>query len=383
MFYQLPPVGHPVRLSDSHNDDSLLQAVFSPYSPRFFDSGTAALAASILVSISIKGTPEPEVILPAYGCPDLISAVVYAGAKPVLVDLEENRPWMSLEQVSAAITANTVAIIAASLCGIPERYAALRQLAEQSAVLLIEDSAQLFPGSIAEANWQGDLVVISFGRGKPVSLLGGGAVLFQDERLGCLLPDNSIATAGIGQRLAFRIKALLYNWLISPRRYWILGWLPFLHIGETRYHRLESVDPLDSARHNILQANVTSYLKLGQETQIALSGMIDSLADDRIVNLPMACQLPVKQRLLRYPLLIDSAVRNRIYSRLTESGMGASIMYPGILPAISGLEALLAGQGPFPMAEQFAGRLLTLPAHAGVRPVDIQKIAAVMRGICS
>lgn len=89
MFYQLPPVGHPVRLSDGHYDDSLLQAVFSPYSPRFFDSGTAALAASILVSISKKATPEPEVILPAYGCPDLISAVVYAGAKPVLVDLEE------------------------------------------------------------------------------------------------------------------------------------------------------------------------------------------------------------------------------------------------------------------------------------------------------
>jgi dTDP-4-amino-4,6-dideoxygalactose transaminase len=197
------------------------------------------------------------------------------------------------------------------------------------------------------------------------------------------LPDNSIATAGIGQQLAFRVKALLYNWLISPRRYWMLRWLPFLHIGETRYHQLEDLDPLDFARRHILRANVASYMKQGPETQIELSGMIDSLADKRIVNLPVACQLPAQQRLLRYPLLVDSAVRDRIYNCLTGSGMGASIMYPGILPAISGLKALLAEQGPFPAAEQFAGRLLTLPAHAGVRRADIQKIAADMRTMCT
>ena len=183
MFYQLPPVGNPVRLSDGRNDESLLQEVFSPYTPGFFDSGTSALAASILAAVNVKGASKPEVILPAYGCPDLISAVVFAGAKPVLVDLEAERPWMDLEQVSAHITGHTVAVIAASLCGIPERLGALRQITEQAELLLIEDSAQLFPGSIDEANWQGDLVVISFGRGKPVSLLGGGAVLFRDKRI--------------------------------------------------------------------------------------------------------------------------------------------------------------------------------------------------------
>jgi len=381
MFYQLPPAGNPVRLTGSHDDDSLLKAVFAPYSPRYFGSGTAALAASILVSISIKGTSEPEVILPAYGCPDLLSAVVYAGAKPVLVDLEANRPWMDLEQVSKAITANTVAIIAASLCGIPERYNALRQLTDQSAVLIIEDSAQLFPGSIEEVNWQGDLVVISFGRGKPVSLLGGGAVLFQDERLGSLLPDTPASTGGIGQRLAFRIKTLLYNWLIAPRRYWTMRWLSFLHIGDTRYHQLEGIGPLDLARRHSLQANIESYLQQGSSVQVALSGIIDSLADNRIVNLPAACQLPARQRLLRFPLLIDATLRDRVYTRLTDSGLGASIMYPDFLPAISGAGALLAGQGPFPMAKQFARRLVTLPVHAGVRHGDIQKIATILRRI--
>ena len=378
MFYQLPPVGNPVRLSDGRNDELLLQEIFSPYSPRFFDSGTSALAASILAAISIKGTPDPEVILPAYGCPDLVSAVVFAGAKPVLVDLEADRPWMDLDQVSAHITANTVAVVAASLCGIPERLAALRQISEKAAALLIEDSAQLFPGSIAEADWQGDLVVISFGRGKPVSLLGGGAVLYRDERLGSLLPDQSIPSADMGQRLAFRIKAWLYNLLISPRSYWILQGFPFLHLGETRYHQLDAIGPLDSIRRNILETNIACYLQQGPATQIALSGVLDALADDTIVNLPVACNVPAQQRLLRYPLLVDSAVRNRMVARLSEAGMGVSVMYPTTLQAISGLETLLAGQGPFPVAAQYARQLLTLPVHAGVHRADIQKIAAAM-----
>ena len=381
MFYQLPPVGNPVRLKDSRDGESLLQDIFSPYTPRFFDSGTAALAASILAAISVKGVSEPEVILPAYGCPDLVSAVVYAGAKPVLVDLEVDRPWMDLEQVSAHVTANTVAIIAASLCGIPERLAALRQITEPPAVLLIEDSAQLFPGSIAEANWQGDLVVISFGRGKPVSLLGGGAVLFRDEALGSLLPDDPALTAATGQQLAYRLKVLLYNLLISPRCYWALQWFPFLHIGETHYQTLEGIYPLDPVRRSILGANIKNHLQLDPGRQAALSGVLASLADDTIVNLPKACQMPAQQPLLRYPLLIDAAVRNRVYSRLSGSGLGVSIMYPGILPTISGLDALLAEQGSFPAAEQFAARLLTLPTHAGVRRGDIQTMAAIMRSL--
>ena len=378
MFYQLPPVGNPVRLTDSRNNESLLHDIFSPYLPRFFDSGTAALAASLLAAIRIKEESEAEVILPAYGCPDLISAVVYAGAKPVLVDLEAERPWMDLEQVSSHITARTVAVIAASLCGIAERMGALRQITEQAGVVLIEDSAQLFPGSIAEADWQGDMVIISFGRGKPVSLLGGGAVLFRDEGLARLLPDDPLITSGMGQRLAYRLKALLYNLLISPRSYWMLQWFPFLHLGETRYHPLEGIGALDSVRRHILNANIAHYLEQKPDTQISISAMIDSLADNGIVNLPVACQLPVQQRLLRYPLLLDSTLRDRVYARLSASGMGVSVMYPAILPTISGLDTLLAGQGPFPSAEQFAARLLTLPTHAGVRREDIQTMAAIL-----
>ena len=249
MFYQLPPVGNPVYLKGDTGPGPGMSDIFSPYRPLYTDSGTSALAAAIRAAIRLKGVESPEVILPAYGCPDLVSAAVHAGARPVLADLEPERPWMALEQVAGLISPQTVAIVAASLFGIPERLDALRTLATGSAIVLIEDSAQAFPDTERGTFWQGDLVVVSFGRGKPVTLLGGGAVLYRDSRYAEFLPDDEIhGVVPSGHPLALRLQAMLYNLLLSPRLYWIPQALPFLHLGETRYHPLERILPMDDAR---------------------------------------------------------------------------------------------------------------------------------------
>ena len=115
MFYQIPPVGNRVCLDSQPGDEAALQAVTGSSVVRYYQSGTAALAASIMAAIRRGGVTNPEVLLPAYGCPDLVSAAVHAGARPVLVDLEADRPWMDLEQVATGITQQTVAVIAAIL----------------------------------------------------------------------------------------------------------------------------------------------------------------------------------------------------------------------------------------------------------------------------
>jgi dTDP-4-amino-4,6-dideoxygalactose transaminase len=52
-------------------------------------------------------------------------------------------------------------------------------------------------------------------------------------------------------------------------------------------------------------------------------------------------------------------------------------MYPVALPAIPGLESMLSDQGPFPAAEAFAARVLTLPLHRRVRGADIRVMKQV------
>lgn len=386
MFYQLPPVGNPVRIAGGMSAESLLQEVFSPYTPRYFDSGTAALAAAIIAAIKLKGVEVPEVILPAYGCPDLVSAVIFAGARPLLVDLEPERPWMSLEQLSSSISASTVAIVAVNLFGIPERLHALKEIARRASVLLIEDSAQAFPEGGGESFWAGDLVVISFGRGKPVSLLGGGAVLFRGIDLGKLLPEPEPQSSNVVlQRLGFWLKATLYNLMISPYSYWLPQGLPFLHLGETRFYPLTALGMMDPIRMKALAENVSAYQQRGTRVQSTLSGLVAELdaAGVELVDLPAICHVSRSQRLLRYPLLLDARARDRVYSHLEHKGLGVSRMYPVTLPAIPGLGPYFESKKTYPEAVSFAARILTLPLHEKVANSDIGKIMAGLLSSCS
>jgi dTDP-4-amino-4,6-dideoxygalactose transaminase len=388
MFYQLPPVGNPIQLSPAEHPqpDALAQAFTENYRARYYASGTAALAAAIIAAIRLKAVDRPEVIIPAYGCPDLISAALFAGALPVLVDLEADRPWMSLEQIPDKINANTVAIIAVNLFGISERLELLRPLAEQAGALLIEDSAQAFPGDTEQGFWQGDLVVLSFGRGKPVSLLGGGAVLCHKKSTICSklvrqLPEVKSSTgARLPQQAAFRLKARLYNSMIRPRVYWLPRSLPFLHLGETHYHPIQALEGMDPIQLSMLPANINAYQADPASAQNMLSTALAQceIEDRGIIDLAVACNNPRHRRLLRYPLLVEPALRDQLYTGLQKSGLGSSRLYPKALPEIAGLETLLSAQGEFPAAASFAERILTLPTHAQVKPADIDKTRLIL-----
>ena len=285
----------------------------------------------------------------------MVSAAVFAGAKPVLVDLQDDRPWMNLEQLSASINSNTVAVVAVDLLGIPERIAAIRSIVDNADVLLIEDSAQAFPLHVEKLFWEGDLVVLSFGRGKPVTLLGGGAVLVRDPALGKLLPEGA-SHYGAGRLI--RLMALLYNLMSSPYLYWIPQGLPFLRLGDTRYHPLTAIESMDPARLRLLDRNIYKYQHDYNDVQAALADIVKGTdtSGEALIDLPAVCQVQPHRRLLRYPLLIQAEWRDRVYRRLRKAGLGPSLLYPSSLPRI-GLGGPVAWPGGFP-----GGRCIC-PAH--------------------
>jgi len=382
MFYQLPPAGNRLSLSGTGKYEFAQENFFSPYIPYFYNSGTASLAAAISAAIRYKPVDKPEVILPAYGCPDIVSAAVFSGAKPVLVDLENERPWINLEKLSASINSHTVAVVAVDLLGITERLAAIRSIVSQADVLLIEDSAQSFPVRLEKPYWEGDLVVLSFGRGKPVTLLGGGAVLVRNGALGRLLTEGS-GQYGAGR--LFGLTARLYNLMRSPYLYWIPLSLPFLHLGETRYHPLAAIGTMDPARLRLLGRNISKYQRLDNEVQLVLADIARETGGGEVgvIDLPVTCGVEPHRRLLRYPLLIQTSWRDRVYHRLRKAGLGPSLLYPSSLTGIHGLEKLLQGQGSFPAADAFARHILTLPTHEGVRKADVGRMREILVAECS
>ena len=126
--------------------------------------------------------------MPAYACPDLVSAALHAGASPVLVDVGENSPFLPCDEILRNISAFTVAIVAINFMGLHEDTAQLRKICEQHGLFLIYDCAQWFPLN-KKCNWPGDFNIISFGRGKAINLLHGGAVIVNDSAYEKALPD--------------------------------------------------------------------------------------------------------------------------------------------------------------------------------------------------
>jgi dTDP-4-amino-4,6-dideoxygalactose transaminase len=284
-----------------------------------------------------------------------------------------------MAQLQNAVNPQTVAVVAVDLFGIPERLAELRKITAHAGIVLIEDSAQAFPGGREQLCWQGDLVVLSFGRGKPVSLLGGGAVLAHEPVMLEQLPPCHQQQRS-SEDASFRLKAALYNRMISPWLYWLPQALPFLHLGETRYHPLNEIACMDAQHLALLPENVADYREDVMAAQTALSAMLSDLdpAASGMIDLPRVCAVSAQRRLLRYPVLVEVHRRNQLYRALQKRGLGPSLMYPAALPRISGLESILAGQGPFPAAEAFAAGILTLPVHRRVTIRDIECMRRVI-----
>ncbi len=78
---------------------------------------------------------------------------------------------------------------------------------------------------------------------------------------------------------------------------------------------------------------------------------------------------------LRLPVLAPSrAVRDRTRARLLRMGVDASVMYPGSIVQIPGIEPHLAGAADSHGAADLVGRLLTLPTYPTLAARDVQRI---------
>ena len=174
--------------------------------------------------------------------------------------------------------------------------------------------------------------------------------------------------------------ALMYNLMSSPYLYWIPQGMPFLRLGDTRYHPLTTIESMDPARLRLLDRNISDYQHDDNDVQAALADIVKGTdtGGEALIDLPVVCRVQPHRRLLRYPLLLKTEWRDRVYHRLRKAGLGPSILYPSSLQRIPGLKDLLGGQGNFPSAEAFAGRILTLPTHERVRHADIRGIREIL-----
>ena len=366
LFGRIPPAGNPITIKTSH-EVPVLPGSLKTY---FLNSGTAALAAGLQIAQQHCKAKKPEVIIPAYCCPDLLSAILYNDMRPVLVDFIPDKPYMDLNGIEEALNENTVAVIAVNFLGIPERFKEIKQLLQDMPTLLIEDSCQWFPESDeAFASHEGDLVVYSFGKGKPVCVLGGGALSIVGATYQAYAPTGDITPehkrTSIAQAMFNRVKYLAYNFVLTPYAYWLLEVMPFIKLGETRFHPLKSITAMPTDKLIFLKHNIESYEQRYRNRDSAWQHVTKNPSKNSVAILHNQCPTYKKQQLLRLPLLCDDPyLRNEFYALSENRGFGGSKLYADILPKVLDMPCSLIADSAIVNAVDFSKRLLTLPTHS-------------------
>ncbi|MDO6424878.1 DegT/DnrJ/EryC1/StrS family aminotransferase [Saccharophagus degradans] len=368
MFKDIPPVG-----GKTSWDTTCPPPEFEGYESLFVDSGTSALALALVAARIQHGGECPEVILPAYGCPDLVAATMFAGCKPVIVDIAApDDPALCLEQLKAALNPNTAAVVAVNFLGVRERLLAIKKLLPVQ-TLLVEDNAQWYPELSEGVILHGHLTVNSFGRGKPASILGGGMLLMEAGLAG-QVRDNLLALLGEannGGGIKRKLITKVYNLLLNPYLYFWLNRNPLLSVGATHYDKLETVSAMPACDLARVGANIECYLSQSRRVEEALDVVVRSNACLSSPGLDVATR---RGRLLRYPLIASSAVRR---DELVEKmrAFGLTKMYQRALPFIDGVAHDVNVFDDVPNARAFAQRFLTLPVHTGVSAQALKLIS--------
>jgi DegT/DnrJ/EryC1/StrS aminotransferase family len=363
-FSALPPVRRAVPLKRGHSGAlRSLEHFFGDRKVTLYSSGTAALAQAIANCASRSSVKAPEVILPAYGCPDLVAASVHASVYPRLVDVAPSGWSYDLGALKSSLSPNTVAVVAVNLLGVGDGSIELTTFCKEQNISLIQDSAQYLPRE--RIQWPADYVILSFGRGKPLNLLHGGALVtsLEEREPVSALPVHYSAKERL---LSSRVAAVAFNTLTRPSIYGIFSAIPGTGLGEVTYKPLSNPDPLPQQAWTQVATAFELYRRaptyrrdlwaaaLQEWSQLGLSALTSP-----------GSPLPVEP--LRLALLApDRAVRDTLVDNFNREGLGASRFYGADLTSVAKIPSTVKLQAPFPNAVALADRLFTLPTHGFV-----------------
>lgn len=145
-----------------------------------FNSGTTALVGALEGAGVSDGD---EVIVPSFTFIATANAVKLCDAEPVFAEIEPDRYGLDPEDVERKITDQTAAILPVHYGGAPCRIRALRSIADEYDLTLIEDAAEA-QGAILDGDKIGsigDAGILSFCQNKVITTGEGGAVLTDDD----------------------------------------------------------------------------------------------------------------------------------------------------------------------------------------------------------
>ena len=333
---------------------------------RLTDSGTSALGLALGASAAV--TNRPVVLLPAYGCYDLVTAALAARVRIRFYDVDPETLGPDWTSLTAALSNDTAAVLVAHWYGIPVELARVRILADRVGAILIEDAAQGIGGSYQgrALGSTGDFGVLSFGRGKGVTSGGGGALLANTAvAITWLRSANAWPRAELGVR---GLLASMAQWILArPSWYGIPSALPGLQLGETVFHPPHAPHPMSRSASGLLSQSLRYAARESEIRRTNAASLAPTIS--AIAMIPQAVEGSAGY--LRLPVVVE-AKRRPAFRSAEAQVLGIMPGYPRPLPE---LPVESEGKENIPGARQLSQSLFTLPTHSRLSFVDLSRIS--------
>jgi dTDP-3-amino-2,3,6-trideoxy-4-keto-D-glucose/dTDP-3-amino-3,4,6-trideoxy-alpha-D-glucose/dTDP-2,6-dideoxy-D-kanosamine transaminase len=285
-----------------------------------------------------------EVITAANTFYATVGAIMELGAKPVFVDCDE-RFCLNVADVEAAITERTTAIVPVHLSGDVADMPAVLAIARHHELAVVEDACQSLLGEWdgkAAGTW-GDVGAFSMHPLKIINVWGDAGIAVTDDdeladtlrllRNHGLRNRDEMEIAGYNSRLD-SVQAVVGSWVLAQVNEWLA-----LREANAKYFDAE----------------------LGQ-----ISG----------ITLP---RREARARNVFHTYMVFADQRDDLYAFLKEAGIQAKIHYPVPLYRQPALAHLGHVEGAFPVADEQARSVITLPCGPHLDGGNLEYVVECVR----
>jgi dTDP-4-amino-4,6-dideoxygalactose transaminase len=295
-------------------------------------SGTTALHLALLGHGIGEGD---EVITVPFTFIASANSIVYTGARPVFVDIDERDFTMDVSQVEAAITPRTKAIMPVSLYGQPADMPAIDEIAGRHGLAVIEDAAQAHGAAVGD---------------RKSGTWGAGAFSFYPTK-NMTTGEGGMITTRDGD-YAERVRLLRE------------------HGMKVRYHH-------DIVGYNFRMTDIAAAIGLAQLPKLpgyndrrrAIAARYD--AELRGVITPYV-RPGVTHVYHQYTVRVHE--RDAFVEKLKERGVGSAIYYPIPVHRQKPFVAMGYGGQSFPVTDRLTDQVVSIPVHPSLSDDEVSTV---------
>ncbi len=305
------------------------------------NSGTASLEVALRY-FKLQGR---EVIVPTNTFISTPNAVIFAGGKPVFVDMNPQTLGIDVEDVKRKVTEKTAGVIVVHIAGLVcPQIDELKEFCQQKGLFLLEDSAHAHGAMIdgRKAGTFGDAGCFSFYPTKVMTSCEGGMIITNNETLA----EEARCMRSCGQNADRQMVMLGHNWRLSELA---------AIVGK---HQLEHLDEFIAKRNQVAR----QYEEM--------------LSDAKGVTLFRVASNSLHSY-YKYPILLADGMDRVKVAALLKGKYGVEsghVYYPPCHMHPYYQETFGTKEGDFPNAERVLKQVLCLPMHVALTGENVKYI---------